>query len=276
MELAVRAIAFIYGTVVGSFLNVCIYRMPRQESIIRPPSHCPDCGTRLRVRDLVPIVSFLVQRCRCRYCGSFISWRYLSVELLTGLYFALYTAKQGVSIDTVLALAFAAILIAAFFIDLEHYIIPDELNLVGVGIGLARDVLKLVVHDANWGLASVWLPILGRVHMPRSLVTAAGAAFALYVVAVLGTWMFRREAMGMGDVKLAAAIGANLTAGAALAGFFIAVLVGALVGVTLVLFRLRARQDLLPFGPFLAAGTLTAMVWGEQIFAYYTGLTGLG
>ena len=276
MELGVRAIAFVYGTVVGSFLNVCIYRMPRQESIIRPPSHCPDCGTRLRVRDLVPILSFLAQRCRCRYCGALISWRYLTVELLTGLYFALYTASRGVSVDTVLALGFAAVLIAAFFIDLEHYIIPDELNLAGFGIGVVRDLWKLAAHDPNWGLASVWLPVMGRAYMPRSLVTAAGAAAALYVVSVLGTWLFRREAMGMGDVKLAAAIGANLTAGAALAGFFIAVLVGALVGVLLILLKLRGRRDLLPFGPFLAAGTLAAMVWGERLFACYIGLTGLG
>lgn len=198
------------------------------------------------------------------------------VELLTGLYFALYTAVRGVSLDTVLALAFAAVLVAAFFIDLEHYIIPDELNLAGLAVGVVRDTWKLAVHDPNWGLASVWLPALGWAHVPRSLVTAAGAALALYMVAVLGTWLFRREAMGMGDVKLAAAIGANLTAAAALTGFFIAVLVGALVGVALILLRLRGRRDLLPFGPFLALGTLVAMVWGERLFAWYAGLTGLG
>ena len=268
-------LAFVYGTVVGSFLNVCIHRMPRRESIINPPSHCPSCGTRLRVRDLVPILSFLIQRGRCRYCGSLISWRYTAVELVTGGYFAAATAVLGVSLDTLLVLALAAALIAAFFIDLEHYIIPDELNLIGIGIGVARDFLKLATAPA-WSLAAVPVPWFGVVHAPRSLVNAVGAALALYLVAVVGSWVFRREAMGMGDVKLAAAIGANLTAGAAVVAFFIAVATGALVGLVLIAARVRRRRDLLPFGPFLVLGTLVAVLFGDRLFASYLAATGLG
>jgi len=267
--------AFIYGTIVGSFLNVCIYRMPREESIIRPPSHCPSCGTRLKARDLVPVLSFLVQRCRCRYCGSLISWRYLGVELLTGLYFAALVAVRGVDVDVVLALAFASTLIASFFIDLEHYIIPNELNLAGVVIGVARDGWKLATHAPGWGMATISLPWVGALHAPRSVATAVGAALALYLVAVAGKWLFRREAMGLGDVKLAAAIGANLTAGAAIVGFFLAVLAGSLVGLLLVAFRVRAKRDLLPFGPFLAFGVLVAMLYGDSLFQAYLRVAGL-
>lgn len=269
-------LAFVYGAVVGSFLNVCIHRMPRRESVINPPSHCPSCGTRLRVRDLVPILSFLIQRGRCRYCGSLISWRYTVVELATGGYFAAATAVLGVNLDTFLVLALAAALIAAFFIDLEHYIIPDELNLVGVGIGVARDFLKLATASSKWGLAAVPVPWLGDVYAPRSLVNAVGAALVLYLIAVVGSWVFRREAMGMGDVKLAAAIGANLTAGAAVVAFFIAVATGALVGLVLIAARVRRRRDLLPFGPFLVLGTLAAVLYGDRLFASYLAATGLG
>ena len=132
-------ISFIYGAVIGSFLNVCIWRMPRDESIVSPGSHCPNCNTLLKGRDLVPMLSFLVQKCKCRYCGAPISWRYLSIELLTALYFVVTYLKFGIGVEGVVYALFGASLIATFFIDLEHFIIPDQLNIFGIANWIGQE-----------------------------------------------------------------------------------------------------------------------------------------
>ncbi|MBW3623740.1 MAG: prepilin peptidase [Armatimonadetes bacterium] len=262
-------IMFLYGLVVGSFLNVLIYRMPKEESVTTPPSRCPSCDTRLRPRDLIPLFSFLLSRTRCRYCGEKVSWRYFGVELLTGVLFAATVLINGFTWDTILECLFVAVLIAIFFIDLDHFIIPDELNLAGVVIGVARDMLKLAL-DPSWALARIPIPFTGAVvHAPRSLVGILVCAGLLYLIALIGTWMFKKDAMGMGDVKLAAAFGANLTLAGVLVAFFFAVGIGAVVGVLLMATRLRSREDMLPFGPFLVTGALVAMYWGPQIFNWY-------
>ena len=269
-------VMFFYGLVVGSFLNVLIYRMPREESITTPPSHCPSCNTRLRSRDLIPLFSFLLARCRCRYCKAPISWRYFGVELLTGVLFALAVSLHGFTWDTILECLFLATLVATFFIDLDHYIIPDELNLAGFVIGLARDGLKLATHDPNWALARIPLPFSDvAVHAPRSLAGAFFCAGALWLVALIGTWIFKKDAMGMGDVKLAAAFGANMTAALLLVTFFVGVGLGAVIGVILMATRLRSREDMLPFGPFLVSGAVIAMFWGAPLFHWYVSRMGL-
>lgn len=262
-------IMFLYGLVVGSFLNVLIYRMPREESVTTPPSRCPSCGTRLRARDLFPLFSFLFARRKCRYCKEPVSWRYFGVELLTGLLFAATVLFHRFTWDTILLCFFIAVLIAIFFIDLDHYIIPDELNIAGVLIGISRDVLKLIL-DPTWALAAVPIPFTGMViHAPRSIVGILVCAGILYAIALIGTWIFKRDAMGMGDVKLAAAFGANLTLASVLVAFFFSVGIGAVVGVLLMATRLRSREDMLPFGPFLVTGALIAIYWGPQIFNWY-------
>ncbi len=267
---------FFYGLVVGSFLNVLIYRMPREEPVTTPPSHCPACGARLRARDLFPLVSFLIQGCRCRYCKAPISWRYFGVELLTGVLFTLVIGARGFTLDSILVCLFVATLIATFFIDLEHYIIPDELNLAGVLIGVTRDALGGFTHDPSWALARIPIPFSGEVmHAPRSLMGAITCAALLYGIAWLGSVVFKKEAMGMGDVKLAAAFGANLTGGAVLIAFFVAVGLGAVIGLLLMATGLRGRDDMVPFGPFLVTGALVALFWGAPLFHWYLRQVGL-
>ena len=262
-------VMFLYGLVVGSFLNVLIYRMPREEPVTAPPSHCPNCDTRLRPRDLFPLFSFLLAGRRCRYCKEPISWRYFSVELLTGVLFAATVLMHRFTWDTVLECFLIAVFIAIFFIDLDHYIIPDELNIAGVMIGISRDFLKLAL-DPTWAWAQVPIPFTGTFfYAPRSIVGMIVCAGILYLIALIGTWIFKKDAMGMGDVKLAAAFGANLTLAGVLVAFFFAVGVGAVVGVLLMATRIRSREDMLPFGPFLVTGALVAMFWGDAIFNWY-------
>ena len=269
------SIAFIYGTVVGSFLNVCIWRLPKGESIINPGSHCPRCDALLGVRDLVPLLSFLAQRCKCRYCGAPISWRYFSVELLTGAYFGLLYLWFGWSVDFVAYALFGASLIAIFFIDLEHWIIPDELSVAGIAIGLTRDGIGLAAGSREL----CWLPIpgLGRgIPIPQSVVGVLACGCVFFAIAVISYYVFKKEGMGGGDIKLAAAIGANLVLGQAMLSFFLAVTLGSVIGIALIVAKMKTRKDYVPFGPMMVAGAMVVIFYGEeilQIWRDYVGLT---
>lgn len=288
-------IAFVFGTVVGSFLNVCIYRLPEGKSIVSPGSHCPICGTALRPRDLVPLLSFLAQRCRCRYCRAPISWRYFTVELLTGLYFALLWIMKGPNLMTAanvgdllapgiqfVGLAiFSATLIAILFIDLDHMIIPDELSVGAIVLGIARDVVGIWVtppgENAGEHLLRIAIPFTGiEIPMLRSIVGMIAFGAGLLIIAELGSRAFRKDAMGGGDIKLLAAFGANMAAVAVITGFFMAVLVGSIIGILLIATKLRQRREEIPFGPMLVAGALAAQLCGMRIWEMYLKAVGLG
>ncbi len=258
---------FVLGTVVGSFLNVCIHRLPRGESIVNPPSHCPACGHRLAPRDLVPLVSFLALGRRCRYCGERIGWRYFIVECVTAFSFlAAWLTSQDVWSAGAPAIAhlgaklvFSAILIAVFFIDIEHMIIPDELALTGLGVGVALDVADILLwHRPLWALHLPWSSWV--VSVPRSVAGIAVGALFFLAVEGLSLLIFRKEGMGGGDLKLGAAIGALLGPALALLSFALAVVAGAVVGSGLILARVRKRQEYIPFGPFLAVAGFAVML----------------
>ena len=276
-ELLIAIFVFVLGTVVGSFLNVCIYRMPRDESIVAPPSHCPACGERLRPLDLIPLVSFLALGRKCRYCGEPIAWRYFMVESITGLAFvaAWLTSQEvwsaGAPAVAMLAakLIFAALFIAIFFIDLDHMIIPDELVFVGIGVGVALDVAGLLLWHKP--LAIVHVPWTAWVlSVPRSIVgIIVGALFFLFVEG-FSQLIFRKEGMGGGDLKLGAAIGALLGPGPALLSFGLAVAAGAVVGVALIVTRVRGRQEYIPFGPFMVVAAFAVMLFPALV--RYAGL----
>jgi leader peptidase (prepilin peptidase)/N-methyltransferase len=256
IRLVVDPIVFVLGCVVGSFLNVCIYRLPRDRSVVQPPSHCPQCGVQLTAIDLVPLLSFLALGRKCRRCGGPISWRYFFVELLTGLVFVAAWEAYPLSWQVVPAWAFAAVVIAVVFTDLDHLIIPDSLVIAG----LAAAVISEAIGVAGGApLLSVPVPGTG-LSVPR--VVAGGVLGLLVFVAVRGfsQLLFRREGMGLGDVKLAAAIGAMLGPGLALLSFGLAIAAGAILGILLLLLRLRRRMEYLPFGPFLAAAALAALL----------------
>jgi leader peptidase (prepilin peptidase)/N-methyltransferase len=284
---------FIMGTVVGSFVNVLIYRIPEDISIVTPPSMCPRCKHRLLAPDLVPLFSFLASRRKCRYCGEPISWRYFSIEFLTGAVFAVTVWQFGLTGNGVLLCALFAALIAAFFIDLGHFIIPDELNYFCIGVGL----LRAAVADRPFAEDLAGRPVMNAApSMGAALVGAVALAVLLLLITKLGNVMFRKqvaaqqkqwedagmldegeelEAMGIGDVKLAAAMGANLGLLGGLLGLFIGFGAGAIVGIALKVSR-RLEGHAIPFGPYLIAGTTGAVFYGPAIVTWYLGRLGIG
>jgi leader peptidase (prepilin peptidase)/N-methyltransferase len=269
-------IFFVYGAVVGSFLNVCIWRLPREESVIRPPSHCPGCDRRLSAIDLVPLLSQVFLRARCRYCGTKISWRYFWVELLTALAFAALYFRFGLAgrwAELIAACLFTAVLIVVFFIDLEHYIIPDIAIVYGVAIGVAKDLW--LIHE---GSRELWrtVPFTNLiVPIPMSIIGLAAGSLTLLLIAWIASLAFGKEAMGMGDVFLLAAMGANLSIPCVLVAFFIAVFVGSGVGLVLMAMRVKGRKDPVPFGPMLVVGTFLAMMFGESMIRLYLNTMGM-
>lgn len=254
-ELAYPAV-FALGCVIGSFLNVCIYRMPRDRSVVFPPSHCPQCGARLRTIDLVPLFSFLFLGRKCRSCGGPIAWRYFTVELLTGLVFVAVWEASGGGPQVFPWWIFSAVVIAVVFTDIDHMIIPDKLVITGL---LAAALSEGIQVAAGQPLLSVPIPGTG-IGLPR--VVAGGVVGWIVFVAIRGfsQLLFRREGMGQGDVKLAGAIGAMLGPKLALLGFALAVAAGALLGIVLIVLRLRRRMEYLPFGPFLAVSALAMLL----------------
>ena len=267
-------IAFVYGTVVGSFLNVCIWRLPRDESLLRPGSHCPNCDRLLRAWDLVPLFSFLIQGRKCRYCGAPITWRYFGVELLTGLYFVATYYAFGWGLDALTYALFGASLIAIFFIDLEHWIIPDQLSVFGILLGLARDGIGLI--DGSRVAYHVPVPWTGwEMPLPHSVAGILVCGGVFYAIAVLSGWVFKKEGLGGGDIKLAAAVGAILPLGVALLSFFLAVALGSVIGVGLIVAKRKSRKDYVPFGPMLVAGALVAIFYGPRLIEIWRAYVGL-
>lgn len=338
-------IAFIYGTVVGSFLNVCIYRIPEEKSIVNPPSHCPKCEKRLNALDLVPLFSFLFLGRKCRYCGTPISWRYFTVELITGLLFVATYLVYGYSIDFFAYILFISALLIAFFVDLDRLIIPDQVVIAGIAFGVARDVAHIIAGDAKLMILPGMLSE-SRIPMLPSIAGAVVCGGAFYLLAYLAYFVFRPRggpmqeeehagpakpeggphlwlavvlavvlapvllfvavalgpmarpiyvigliayiacfvlkrnppqgdageeedyegAIGGGDINLALAIGAVLGIGPAFVSFFVAIALGATVGLsTIILKSLAGRKGVewraqIPFGPHMAAGAIIVLL----------------
>lgn len=276
-------IAFIYGTAIGSFLNVCIYRIPEEQSIVTPPSHCPKCNNRLKAIDLIPLLSFLMLGRKCRYCKTPISWRYFTVELITGLLFlATYLRCHCFSIDFFVYALFVCALLIAFFVDLDRFIIPDQVVIFGLFLGLAKDVAHIIAGDAKL----LYIPTASGAELPMlpSIAGAVVCAGVFYLIAYIGYFVFRPRgkseddseadeyegALGGGDINLAAAVGAVLGIMPALVSFFIAVVVGSIVGVTILVLKNRAKKGShwrteIPFGPHMVIGALAVILASPQI-----------
>ena len=221
-------IAFAVGAVIGSFLNVVIWRVPRGESVVTPGSHCPHCDRALVWWENIPLVSFLALRARCRTCGGKIRWRYFWIELITALLFVAVIGRFGATADGVAFCLFAAALLAALAIDIEHYIIPDSVNTFALAVGISRDVWGLAIGEPQHAL------LFG---LPRSVVGAIACAAVFVAIQAMGMALFRKDAMGDGDVKLARAIGAMLPLSLAMVSFLFAVGVGAVIGGIVVVVR---------------------------------------
>lgn len=241
---------FVFGLVVGSFTNVVVYRLPRHESIAFPPSHCPECGARLRPLDLIPIASYLALRGSCRYCGKPIPPRYPLIELAVGLLFLLVYLARGAGWGLIPGFGLAALMVAVAAIDLGHQIIPNALTFIGVIAGLA--------------FALVGWSDIGFVQAVVGAITCGGF---LLMVGLAG-----RGGMGGGDVKLGAVMGAFLGWRAGLFGILLGFVAGAVVGLGLMIAGRKGRRDPIPFGPFLALGALISHIWGKQAIEAYVRL----
>ncbi|PIQ82316.1 MAG: prepilin peptidase [Candidatus Omnitrophica bacterium CG11_big_fil_rev_8_21_14_0_20_64_10] len=251
---------FVVGLCVGSFLNVCIWRLPAGEQIIRGRSRCRACRKTITWRDNIPLVSFLWLRGRCRFCSAPIAWSYPAVELLTGFFFWEVFSVFGFSQVAGVYLLLGCALIVLSVIDWRTMTLPDRITLPGIGLGLAASVMVPALHGAVkpgqglvWGLAGL----------------AAGGG-TLWVIAWIGEKLFRREAMGGGDIKLMAMVGAVVgPVNALLINFLLAPFFGAIVGLFV---KLRFKRDLIPYGPFLALGTAAALFWGGPLITWYRNL----
>ena len=238
------------GLLVGSFLNVCIYRLPRRESIVWPASRCPKCGRQLAWFENVPVVSWLALRGRCRTCGDSISPMYPLVELATAVMFVGGAIMYGPSVLLGVRLAFACSLIVLFAIDLRHRILPNVMTRPGIAAGFA----------ASWFLPPGWI---------SSLIGIAGGGGILLAIAEAYYRVRGQEGLGMGDVKMLAMIGAFLGWPLMVLTLVLASFAGSIVGVALIASGRGGMQAALPFGTFLALGALVAAVAGDPILAWY-------
>lgn len=260
------ALVALLGLVFGSFLNVCIYRLPRGESILWPPSHCPRCRKRIRPYDNIPVLSYVLLRARCRDCGKPISLRYPMVEALTGLLFVAALARFGLQWLTLKAVILVCLLILTTFIDIDLQIIPFRLSVPGLALGLAGGLLPPPTFREA---------LLGA---------AAGAGFIglawllwRYALAPIfrGLGIDQKEGMGGGDLPYAAMIGAFIGIRNMSVALFTAVALGVVIGLAArAAGRNKAGQPI-PFGPFLALGGLVGLFWGSAIFDWYVRFVGL-
>ena len=262
-----QLLTFFIALCVGSFLNVCIARMPEDRSVVHPPSHCPACGSSIRPYDNVPVLSWLILRGRCRDCGISISPLYPAIELLTGLlglllFRHLVPGPEAVTLPALAAwvyfLAFVAMLLGSTFIDLRHYIIPDQFSQWAVPFAIGGMAL---LDWMGWGPAMHWTQ-----SMAGALV---GGGILLVIIGAYWLWR-REEGMGFGDVKLLAMIGAFLGAVPAIPFVVLASSVlGSVAGITMMLTRGTGVRTQLPFGPFLALAAVLYLFFGQEWSAYY-------
>lgn len=248
------AVCALVGLAVGSFLNVVIARVPRHESVVHPPSHCPECDTAIAPRDNVPVLSYVALRGRCRHCGTSIALRYPLVEVATAVLWAAVGARFAGSWALPAYLMFSAALLAISVIDLEHYIIPNRI-VYPVGFASVPLLTLAAALDDDW-------PALVRAGLAG--LAAFAFFFALHVVSP--------RSMGFGDVRLSLLLGVYLGWlgwPEVLAGLFLGFALGAVVGVALMVTGRRNRRQHIPFGPFLAAGTMLVVLVGDPIIDAY-------
>jgi len=255
MEILIGAFVFIFGLAVGSFLNVCIYRLPLRKSVVFPASHCPKCGNKIRAYDNIPILSYVLLRGRCRFCKEHISLIYPVVELLSGLIFLSSFLWYGLSWEFASKLFLFTSLMVIFFIDLKHQLIPDVITLPGIAAGLAFSLLSKSPSFLD------------------SLIGIISGGGLFYLVALAGDKIFKKESMGGGDIKLAAMLGAFLGWQKILLVFFLASFLGALVGIIFLILSPKLRENrLIPFGPFLAIATAICIFFGNRLVELYLNL----
>jgi leader peptidase (prepilin peptidase)/N-methyltransferase len=251
---ALLVFVFLGGLCVGSFLNVVIHRLPLGESVVTPRSRCPGCRKPIPWYRNIPLISFLLLRGRCGECAARISWRYPLVELLTAALFTVAAAIEPRWFLWPFHFYFLAALVACTFIDLDHWILPDKITLPGIAVGIVGSFF-LPTAAFLWSLAGVLI-----------------GGGILYLVA----WTYERatgkDGLGGGDIKFLAMVGAFLGAQGALVTLVLASMIGSLIGIFLIAFRGKRGSTAIPFGPFLALGSLSAFFFGQPLWQWYFGL----
>jgi len=245
---------FLLGSIVGSFMNVCIYRMPRKLSIVLPSSRCPSCNTPIKPWDNIPIVSYFFLGGRCRVCKSKISLIYPLVEFLNAALYVFILWRFGFAWHTPLYFIFCSTLVVISFIDLEFQIIPDKITLPGIPIGIIIGSFLLPDPFMRYTILGLKASLLG-------FVIGGGVYYALALVS--------RGGMGGGDIKMMAMVGALMGWKAVLLISFIGSFIGGLVGIFLMIFKGKGRKTKIPFGPFLALGSLITLFYGEEILYWF-------
>ena len=259
LEIWIPVFIFLFGLAIGSFLNVCIYRIPLPDVSVHSPrrSFCPACNETVRVYDNIPVLSYLLLRGKCRHCSAPISVLYPLVELATaGLFLVMYY-RFGLTLEFLLALVFVAVLVPIFVIDVQHYIIPNVLIVAGLILGF------VIVCAISYQHSDVWYLLI-------RLIGAVAGGSALWLVAVIGTAALRKKAMGGGDIKLMALNGLFLGAWPELVMVIaLSALSGAIVGTTLIISGMKSRESPIPYGPFLAGAAILVLLWGDNLWRLY-------
>lgn len=254
-------IVFVFGLFVGSFLNVCIYRMPRRLSIILPSSRCPSCNSPIKPWDNIPLVSYVLLGGRCRFCKARISLRYPLVELLNAVFYVWILWRFGLGWHTLMYYFFCSALIVIAFIDLDFQIIPDRITLTGIPIGLIAGSFLLPDPFSRFLLLGIENSLIGML---------TGFGF-FYLLAFAGSTIFKKEALGGGDIKMMAMIGAVMGWKAVLLTTFLGSSAGAVFGILLMIFKGKDRMTKIPFGPFLALGAVATLFYAQEMFSWYLG-----
>ncbi|OBR95893.1 type 4 prepilin-like proteins leader peptide-processing enzyme [Clostridium ragsdalei P11] len=241
-------IVFVFGTIIGSFLNVCIYRIPMEESIVYPPSHCTNCGSRIKWYDLIPIVSYVILKGQCRNCGEKISARYPIIEFTTGLLYTMLYVKFGISIDIVKYIVFISILIVVGMIDLN----TTDIYFKTTVVGLISTFIFLGIYYYNG------LPI--KTYVYGGIV--GGGLLALIILITKG-------GMGWGDAEICTVCGLFLGLKLTFLMLFLSFIIGATAGVILILSGKKSRKDYIPFGPFIVLASIITVFCGQNIVNWY-------
>lgn len=247
-------ISFVLGLIVGSFANVMIYRLPREESIVLPSSRCPRCGTPIKPWDNIPLVSYLILLGKCRACGEPISLKYPTVEAINGLLYVMTVYRFGLTQATFFYFAFVTALVVITFIDLEQQIIPDEITLPGLALGVLAGWLILPDPFMRTALMGI-----------KNVLIGSATGFGLYYLIAAAS----RGGMGGGDIKMMAMVGAILGWKGVLLTTFVGSLAGSVAGLYIIVFKGGGRKSKVPFGPFLTMGALISLYYGQELASWY-------
>lgn len=250
----IAIMVIILGLVVGSFLNVCIYRVPKKESIVMPGSHCVNCNKPIPWYDNVPLLSFIILGGKCRFCKKKISFIYFIVEILTAVVFLLLFMHFGLTVKFAVFAVIVSALIVASFIDMKIMEIPDEITLTGIVLGPILCFIFPSIIDMETGLSG----------LAQSAKGLLAGGLLTYLMGLFGMAVFKKEAMGGGDVKLMAMLGAFMGWKLIILAFFIAPFFGSVIGI---ITKLKRKEEMIPYGPHLSLAAVIVLLWGDEILS---------